>query len=113
MAFTIQRFLFGKALDEPPVVADKFDLRASVDITVPSTSWVAVPHDERLIHVQTGHLVWAIKSPRDQMDLLMDDPYVVPDITEPLVSRFFNLSTKPVRIKAGTVVARLVSVRLE
>lgn len=88
------------------------DLKAGVNMTVPSTSWGVVPHDEVLLSIQPGCLLWVIRTPRPALDLLVDT-YCILQPNEPLVTRVFNLSTKPVRIKAGTVLSRLVSVRLE
>lgn len=90
------------------------DLAAGVNMTVPSTSWGVIPHDEVLIDMEPNTLLWVIRTPRPALDLLVDTCCILSvGPNEPLVTRVFNLSTKPVRIKAGTVLSRLVSVRLE
>lgn len=90
------------------------DLPAAVNMTIPSTSWGVIPHDDIVLSVDPGYLLWILRTPRAALDLLVDTyclTSVGPDY--PLVTRVFNLSAKPVRIKAGTVLSRLVSVRLE
>lgn len=90
------------------------DLHASVNMTIPSTSWGVVPHDEVLLSLSPFSLVWMIRVPRPALDLLVDTVCIISvGPNEPLMTRVFNLSAQSVRIKAGTVLSRLVSVRLE
>lgn len=83
-------------------------------MTIPATSWGVIPHDEVLLDISRDSLIWVIRTPRPALDLLVDTYCLTQaNRNEPLVTRVFNLSTQPVRIKAGTVLSRLVSVRLE
>lgn len=88
------------------------DLTASVNITVPATSWGVVPHDAKILAMDPHYVVFLIKTHRVALDLLIDTS-CAPNPGEELVTRVFNLSTKPVRIKVGSVISRLISVRLE
>lgn len=90
------------------------DLKAGVNMTIPSTSWGVIPHDETILSISPGCLIWIIRTPRTALDIWVDTSCIlIAGPNEPLVTRVFNLSSKPVRIKAGTVLSRLVSVKLE
>lgn len=90
------------------------DLRAAVNMTVPTTAWGVIPHDEVILSMSQNSLIWVVRLARRDLDLLVDT-YCLTSVgpAEPLLTRVFNLSTQPVRIKAGTILSRLVSVRLE
>lgn len=93
-----------------------YDLVCDGHIPVATLSWAAVPHPVRITSVGNGvpAFVWTMPYQRSESGLLVECGIL--DTSDPskiVISRVFNLTIKPIRIKPGTLIARMFCVAKE
>lgn len=96
--------------EEPslPLMVAAYDLICDGHISVASMCWAAIPHPVKLTLVPIGHIVWSIPYLRGESGLLVESGILdAPLEDKVLITRVFNLTSKPIKIKPGTLVARL------
>lgn len=88
--------------------APAYDLLCDGNISVASMCWAAIPHPVKLRIVPPDHMIWSIPYLRGESGLLVESGILdAPLEDRVLVTRVFNLTSKPIRLKPGTLVARL------
>lgn len=87
------------------------DLICDGHISVFSMSWAVVPHPVKLISIGPDEMVWSLPYLKVESGLFVETGILMPT-SGVLLTRVFNLTSKPIRIKPGTVVARLLCTKM-
>lgn len=89
------------------------DLVCDGHISVFSMCWAAIPHPVKLLDVAVDHMVWAIPYLRTESGLFVECGIL--DTSDPdkvLITRVFNLTSKPIKVKPGVLIARLLCTKM-
>lgn len=89
-----------------------YDLICDGHISVFSMSWAVVPHPVKIVSLGPDEMVWSLPYLKAESGLFVETGILMMPPTGVLLTRVFNLTSKPIRIKPGTVVARLLCTKM-